>query len=395
MKSSKKGMSAIKIRPKLIELWTRLVQFDEKADIYINGYDNLYPNEMERAVMNSPTASRCANMMSKFIAGTLVGEDPVVNVRKNLRLSDIIKEMARSLSVQNGFFLHIGYGLGNNGWEPNRLTVLDYIKCRIAKEDDEKFPGRIWYDDWESEKSVIRRWRGNKKNTNTEKSWFFPYNPNQDVIQSQIEMAGNGDVELGIKNYRGQVLYVNLTPTSQYAVSKFDPVYNDCDTEYRMSLYANSMTRGGFLGKVAVLTQGLDEEKARQVESDISKWLGAENSSHIYHLDVENTESLENVLKIIQVPTQYDDDMFVNTDKRIRRNISGVANNIPEPLIYASEGALFGTSGEKYREMKDFYTEQTKEERMILERTVKGLGFDVRLEAIDWKAELENEIVLE
>ena len=53
-----------------------------------------------------------------------------------------------------------------------------------------------------------------------------------------------------LQYYRGQVfLYVNLTPKFRYAISKFDSVYNDLDTEYRVGVYTNTMTRGGSWGR--------------------------------------------------------------------------------------------------------------------------------------------------
>ena len=49
-----------------------------------------------------------------------------------------------------------------------------------------------------------------------------------------------------IKHYRGQVMYLNLTPKYRYAISKFESVFNDLDTEYRIGVYCNTMTRSGF-----------------------------------------------------------------------------------------------------------------------------------------------------
>jgi len=99
----------------------------------------------------------------------------------------------------------------------------------------------------------------------------------------------------------------------------------------------------------------------------------------LYYLNVEEAEKLDNVLKVEQLKPQLDDKLFVENDKRIRRNILGAANNLPEPLIYAGEGALFGTSADAYTEMKLFYQEQTLNERSALEKTLEKIGFPAKI----------------
>ena len=116
---------------------------------------------------------------------------------------------------------------------------------------------------------------------------------------------------------------------------------------------------------MVVLTQGLDDDNS--VSEDLGKLLGAENSGSMYHLDIVQTDDISKVMKIEQLKAQFDDKLFTENDKRIRRNILGAANNIPEPLIYSTDG-LFGTSGETYKEMKLFLNEQTERERTAIEK---------------------------
>ena len=61
------AVNAKNIRAGLVELWHRVVKVDDKDanNIYINGENNAYPNEVERVINNSPTASRCARLMAK------------------------------------------------------------------------------------------------------------------------------------------------------------------------------------------------------------------------------------------------------------------------------------------------------------------------------------------
>ncbi|HET8838034.1 MAG TPA: hypothetical protein VFM82_03480 [Flavobacteriaceae bacterium] len=378
-----------KVRAKLQELYTREIKVDKQnKNIYLNGDDNLYPYEIERAINNSPTATRAADIMQKFITGKGVENDVLVNKKKGYYLSDIANLAGTDISIQNGFFIWVGYGLDLAGEEfvpvSNKLDVLDYSNTRISKEDDNEYNGRIYYKDYQCKKVNY-----GKDRSETKDEWFYPYNSSADIIISQMKADARKalgrkkdelvTIEEMVKHYRGQVLYVNLTPRYKYALSKFDSVFNDADSEYRFSLYVNTQMRSGFLGKTAVVMQGLDEEDEEQEFENVTKWLGAENSGGVYCLNVEQIEDLDNVLKIVQPKAQLDDKLFVENDKRIRRNILGAANNLPEPLIYAGEGALFGTSGDTYKQMKLFYQEQTQRERSAIEKTLKRLGFETKI----------------
>lgn len=385
-------MADSKVRASLIEMFRRFIPLmtkDKAEHVYWNGEDNLYPNEIEAVITNSPTAKRAAKIMSKYIGGSGVLDAkagqlakyaslPFVNEKKGYKITDIIRLASENISYQYGVFFHIHYGINDNGeLYQKTIDVLEYSRCRLGKEDDEDNDGKIFYHDF----CTKDKFGGKKK----EKAWFYPYNPNKDVVIAQIKADAKKrnatDLESSLKSYRGQVFYMNLSQF-RYALSPFDAVYNDCDTEYRMQLYRNTQTRSGFLGKVAVVTQGLDEETAKTVKDDLSEWLGSENSGSLYHLDVDQADDITKVIYVNQLKPQYDDKLFVETDKTIRRNILGAANNLPEQMVSASDNALFGTTDGLFVEMKLFYSEQTEEEREKLQETLSYLGFPVIIEPI-------------
>lgn len=381
--------STTKVRATLIEMFTRLIPTVKQDNtlVYFNGDDNLYPYDIEAVINNSPTAKRSASLMAKYIAGSGVSQGgvlldyaalPFVNKQKGYKITDIIRLASRSLSKQNGVWLHVGYGLDDKAnIVQNKLDVFDYCKPRKAKEDDEKNEAKIFVNDW-TEKT---RMGGKKKDM----KWFYPYNPDPKVVLSQIKAdakeKGEFNLESAIKNYRGQVYYLNLTPEYQYALSDFDSVYNDCDTEYRIGLYSNTQSRTGFQGKVLVLTQGLDDEQSKKVDAELGQWLGSENSGSLYHMDVAESDDIKNYVHIEQLKAQMDDKLYVETDKRLKRNIMGSAENIPEQLVYSSDG-LFGTQADTYTEMKLFYSEQTKEKRDALQNALSYVGFPYEIEPV-------------
>lgn len=373
----------MKVRARLIDLWSKITPFKTSENVYWNGEDNNYSEEIERVISNSPTGSRAREMFTKFVYGGGIEEqsNPKLNDKY---LSEIAKDVIDDVVVQNGAFIHTSYRLDvDNGGNPIFLPYipksLDYNKCRISKDDDDGNAGMILYKVFNKhDKSITKQEKDYKKK-------YYPFNPKQEVLKAQIkrdakESGYDGeDWSEMIKYYRGQVMYLNLTPKYRYAISKFDSVFNDLDTEYRISEYCNTMTRGGFLGKTAVLTQGLDEEQEEEVKEDIQKWLGSSGSSGVYHLSVEAMDDLDNLLKIVQVPSQFDADQFETINTDLRRNVLGAANNLPEGLAFSDSGSLFAGSGESYKQMKAFYWEQCSWEREKVEEAFYKLGYTFKL----------------
>lgn len=375
-------------RATLGELWTRVVSIDENKDkaVYWNGENNQYPSEIERIVLNSPTAKRASMIMGDYVAGDGLedeSKDIIVNTRKNYKLSQVISMGGQNISKQGGIWFHVGYGLNDDLTKlvQRSLDIPDYAKFRKAKEDDDLNEGKIYYKDYCD--SNWFSWMFGKK---VKDKWYYPYNPIHEVVLTQIkadykEYGGEptDDIAQMLPYYRGQVHYMNTTPEYKYALAPIDSVYNDADSEYRISLYTNKQVRTGFLGKTAVITQGLDDETSKTIVADISNWLGAENSDNVWHVDVENVDDLDKVVKVIQLKGNFDEKLFTETNKKLQSNILGAYNSIPEILVLSSSGALFGANSETLREAERFYSRQTKKYRNLLESTINFLGFPCKI----------------
>jgi len=380
------------IRATLIELFSRIIPLKEDkkdGDVYWNDVDNLYPNRIERIVNNSPTASRASRIMGKYISGkglVLESQDVIVNKAKNYKLSNVISICGQNMAKQGGVFIHVGFGLNDDltGVVARSLDVLDYTKCRIAKEDDDKYDGKIYYRDYCEKKTF-----GNNKKT--DEKWFYPFNKNKDVILAQIksdyeEKKGEPTENIAemLPYYKGQVFYLNLTPEYKYALAPIDPNYNDADTEYRISLYENREVRGGFLGKTAIITQGIDEEQIDAVNKNISLWMGAdgEDTESLFRLDLATAEDITKTMHVLQLKPNLDPKLFSEMKKDLKVSILGAFNSIPEILVLSNSGTLFGTSGEAYEQAKIFYNEQTEDERWKLSETLTYLGFPCEIKPI-------------
>lgn len=397
------------VRASSVEIYQREIKVsNDDNKIYSRDTDNLYPLRIEGIINNSPTARRCANMMSKYIAGAGVEQDFIVN-RKGETINDIITQASDSVAYQYGVYFLVKYGIDEEKlgkeihFKVNSVEVLDYVKMAKSKEDDN------------GEKGKFYKLRMNQKGDNFEKvnkdtPFYYPFNNKNEVIRAQMwkdctdRGVTNPTTAQLVKNHRGQVFYLNLTPNYTYALPLVDSVYNDCDTEYRMGVYNNKQTRSGFLGKTIITKFKEDEFETnndgdhhrpnpndRDFNDEVRDSLGAEGSSDVLIIDVPMgaTDDLRKAFVVENVKAQFDDKLFEGLEKSTERKIMKAFNNIPEALVNAGNGALFGTNAETYEQMKVFYWEQNEKERMKIEKALKMFGFDVEIRYFQ-KKETQN-----
>lgn len=377
----------MKLRASLVELWSRVFNFDPQKNIFSNGDNDQYSKEIEIAISNSATGTRARNMMADFIAGSGLTFDPDMSDYESLW--DVVCDIAFDIATQGGCWVHRSFKINEEGkLVTARLKVLNYHKCRKGKDDDGGYTGKILYGDFGEKKAFGAKKKDDK--------WYYSYNDNQNVIIEQIKNDAKDQDSTSLKDllgsYRGQVLYINTTRNQIYATSPFDAVYNDLDTEARISMYANKAFRSGFLGKLMVFFSGLSEEDAETLEKDVQGWLGSENSDNVYIGQVDDASEVDKSLLIKQVPSQYNDDMSQNTEKRITRNILGAAKNLPEALVFTNDNALFGGSGEMIRELKKFYNEQTSGYRSVIEKNIHRLGINTQIIPLGETVKVEKEV---
>lgn len=376
-------------RAKNSEMFSREIKINENSSIkiYSRDEDNLYPLRMEKAINNSPTGRRCANMMSKFIRGK--GNAVNYSVGNGLYINDILEDSSIDLAYQGGVFYKLKYKINPDNqvgdkivFDPT-LDTLDYVMMAVSKEDTDGRKGRFYVLKSDGEGGV-------KTNEEDITEWYYPFSRNSDIILYQMyndcRLKGieNPTIDQLVSNYRGQVNYLNTTKRYKYALGLADSVYNDLDTEARIGIYNNVQTRKGFLGKTVVKMFDNGEEDNEEFVSEVKDFLGAENSGSALVVEVPaNVDGkLEDAFVIDQLKPQFDDKLFEKTIQNIRQNIMGAFNNIPEPLVFSSQGALFGTNAETYREMKLFYWEQNESLRTKLEHELERMGFPVKIESL-------------
>lgn len=389
---SRKGAEtdSSKYRASSIELFSREIVADKNTSkkIYSRDVDNLYPLRLERVINNSPTGRRCANLMAKYIAGNGNAFNFKIGKKKgkDYFINDLIRESANYLAKQGGVYFKLKYVLDLNASSGSKLifkvgssTLLNYVLMAKAQEDDEGYDGKFYIMEADDSGSL-------KTGEEEIDKWLYPFSLDPKVILAQmradckLKEIENPSIEDLIRNFRGQVFYLNTTPEYIYALPLGDMVYNDMDTEFRISNYHNTQTRKGFLGKTIITKYEADEDDAEDFEEELQTFLGSENSGSVFIVEVpeETTVELDKAFHVEQLKPQFDDKLFETTSKSIRQNILGAFNNIPEPLIFAGS-TLFGTSADTYEQMKLFYWEQNEYERSLLEQTLRLFGYDVNI----------------
>jgi hypothetical protein len=190
------------------------------------------------------------------------------------------------------------------------------------------------------------------------------------------------DIEELVKGYKGQVFYLNMTPEYQYALSKVDSVYNDADTEYRLALYVNGQMRNGFMDTTVILKHEVDEEEDEAFTDRIADLMGAENASKSLILTLPQTHELDKAFIVKQIPSSFKPELLDKISGHLQKNIAGQFNNIPLAFVGIDSNSLFGDSGAKYSQMKDFYSEQTGIERKEIENIFSKMKLDIKINPI-------------
>lgn len=353
---------AKKFAASIVELWSRVITVAKLDDIYQNDADNLYPDRVELIERNSVTALAASNKLKSFIMGRgFIDKELnefIVNKRDGLNGYRLLDKIASSLKTHKGAFIHVNYNIEG---EVNYLDVLDYKKCRVSKEDSFGYKGKIFYRNWEKTKSTF----STKKEDDGDR-WFYPFNPDKGVILEQMKKDYKGndleDLEdLGslVKNYRGQVFFLNLDDNEIYPYAWLHPAYNDADNEYRISVYRNSNLRSGFLGKTIVVANGIDKEDESDFEDSVKNWLGAENSGSIMVVTPSDVVTdPDKILHTIELKSNYDSKRFDQDEKSVANNIRKAYLSIPSILI-DPEDSFFGSSGEAFIQAIKYYNKET------------------------------------
>lgn len=350
-------------------IFNRIAKFDTKKGVYNNGSENNYPELIESLVINSVTALSCKNLMARFITGKGFGDlnDLLVHKEEQISLLRFLQDISDSVAEQYGAYIHVNY---NGEYKIKDMKILPFADCRVGRKDSNRYAGKILVcSDWSDAKEV--------RNAVA----VDVYNPNKKVIEAQVEKAGS------IDKYNGQILFVNPSKFT-YPIAPLHPCIEDADSEKQTSIYKNKSLRKGFFGKMLVVTRpmvdALENEESEEYKKQISEretfreniqeFIGVENNDGVMHFELEfDEDDIEKAVLFKQIDSNIDDKLFAHTENSVADNIRSCYNNVPAALVRSQDGKLFGSSGEAIKAMKEFYQDQTENERLIVEQTINRL----------------------
>lgn len=340
-------------RVKLIDVDNRLdIKYSKNDEVYSWGADNAYPTLIKSLIGSSVTARQCSDINAKNIFGKgfeFAGRTSIVN-KDGLTLNQLLRVASKEFADQNNLFFHINY---NALYEITSVKLIPCTDVRGGKSDSTGYSGKfVVYPNWDKSKGKVSK---------ADYVVVDKFNPNQDVIESQVKAAG------GWSKYKGQILHVKSDFSSIYSLSDADSVLYDMDSEFQSSLFKNKGLRKGFFGSKLIVTKPFDDDEERRAfERSIHDLKGAENSSGILLLEGNNaSDVLQEQFYIQNIDTNIDDSLFAHTEESSAKSIRK-AFGVPSILIEDSDNSIFGDSGSLLKEAKKTHWENKEEERGII-----------------------------
>lgn len=310
-----------------------------------------YFQEMDTAIMNSPTASMAVLMFKKYcvLPNILPSFAPYFEKIKDEKIKygffTVWVEYDMDCEVKAAYF---------------RLSKNYRVKCK----DDLGRASRYY-------------------NVNT-KAEFPAFNKDKKVVRAQIEKAG------GFEKFTGQIYQYNTT-TANYEYSVFFPVYKwmeiEADTPTFITASADNALFGNNLfvmKKGAETTTGEGAEGEPRVISNTDKVIGAlrhsksvKNSGTNLVATVDTDEDVTKIITKIAIGNDIELDKFNNVDDKAGKKICTAAYCFPQILANPSEG-LFGNSGEAYQAAIDFWAKTCEFEALKIEAAFLEIGVSIQ-----------------
>lgn len=272
--------------------------------------DNLYPQRCEEILDQASTLKTVSNRIADFINGEGF-QDPnlakmIVN-RKGIN-GQTLNRVLQLVSVPFQRFdtpvLHVGYNLLGAICS---LVSVPFERIRFGLMDDEGNIVKLGYStNWEKD---------SKSGREDCITWYDVYNPDPNVVQSQIAEAG------GIQSYKGQIIYDTPEP-GEYPKASFHAVLDDAQVQAEVGMFKVGNTQNSFLATLAILYPG--EFGSVQEEVDFKQLIANKTGSRhagtrIGLQDKTGQRKASDIFQTLQPPNL--DKIFEFTENSVKENI--------------------------------------------------------------------------
>ena len=349
------------------------------------GWDNLYPQNLQRITSASGTAELCISRYTKFIEGNGFDDVRLAEYPANrwgVRLDDILHDISGDLARFGGFALHVNY---NVLCEIADIHFIPFEMCRLESEDDAGYVGHILvHPDWTG-----RKMRGGVRigvNENNIRR-IDVFNPDPRVVAAQIEASG------GIDQYKGQVLWYSMDGKDIYPTPIYDAAITDISTDEGLGNIKYRNVHNNFLVACMLVTKkgvldvdenGKEQERTMIEADDLAKFQGDENTGKIMAVELENEEDEP---KIIPFPVNNYDKEFSVTDSSI---IERIYAQFHQELFYSIRIGKLGFSGQVMQDAYEYYAGEVTNEQRFIQRAFERIfahWYDKKIVGAEFKIE--------
>jgi hypothetical protein len=329
----------------------------ESTGVQKFGRDNAYPNTMEYLISTSVTAKNCVEKSSKAISGIGIKDGFKVINKKGHTINDIIRSSSREYTKHNNAYLWVGYNLLG---EVSSIEVIPVKNVRVGLRDDSGYNGKfVIYDNFDMHDGSV----------DPEGFQIVDrFNPNQEVVQSQIKAAG------GIQKYKGQVVHIQKYMNEVYSLPDGDCVITDMIAEINASEFKQKGSTDGFLNVKIMAVQPFNSSEERNAfKKDLESTKGSKGTNSVILLEsADASAKLEEQILLQDLTSSHNDKLFEYTESSVEKAICK-AFNVPIALVNPAENGLFGNSGEMYSTINDIMWQERSEERMKFEEVLTVL----------------------
>lgn len=323
----------------------------EKKDFVQLIEEGCYFSEMDKAIMNSPTASMAVLMFKKYC------------VLPNLKPSFApYFEKIKDEKIKYGFFtLWVEYDIDLNV----KAAYFRLSKNYRVKTKDSLGKASMYY------------------NVST-KAEFPAFNSDKKVVAAQVKKAG------GFKKFTGQIYQYNTT-TANYEYSVFFPVFKWMEIEADTPTFITASADNALFGNnIFVMKKGAESSVGEGAEGEPKPMtntdavIGAlrqaktvKNSGTNHVLTVDTEDDVKNIFTKVAIGNDIELDKFNNVDDKAGKKICTAAYCFPQILANPSEG-LFGNSGEAYQAAIDFWAKTCEFEALKIEAAFLEIGVAIQ-----------------
>lgn len=341
----------------------RIVIVDMKS-FNIKGYDgdNCYPQRMQDFISASPTAKQAVGLYAKYIRGNGFQDKTfyktVIN-RLGLTPDKLLRRLSMDYAQMQGLAVHINY---NALFQKTEINFVPFEHCRLCDPNSE-YSGMIaLHPDWSK--------RNKKTKISLETIDFIDsYNPDPEVILSQVEKAG------GWEKYKGQIFWLSAEFES-YPLSSIDAVLESVKAEIQSDKTTIQNLRNNFSAKTIYITKGVfetEEERTEFKDGVLGKFMGSDGDG----LMLVELETEEEKPEIISVQSNLNDKLFEYTDSKVLRKIIRHFNQ-PAILHSITDGGYFNQ--QQLQDAMAYYNLVTTDERLIIEEVFTEICKDFKVE---------------